>query len=825
MTVTKKNSLAALCLSALIAACGDSSDSPNSSNMEVVSELANLPKCTNANEGEQVWVKGESSARVCVDGKWFATRESSDLGLSCSSEELKDQSGLKIVCNGDSVGVVLNGSAGKDGIGISCTIAGQTDSSVSIQCGDSTMTLNLGDKVSNRQTTELDSEMIAISMDSLSGLSQKGPFLKGSIVYLYELTDGRTLKQTNGNFMSVISSDDGHYRFSSRNLVSQYALIVVDGKYRNEVTGKPTTTSIKLQAYTNMLARKSANVNLLTHLEKDRVYYLVTHDKNRVKVAKKKAQNEIFKQFHIDATDFNKESEELNVFGNSDADAALLAISILLQRDSSETDLSVLLTGISGDMESDGAWNDSAKRAEIAGWAATADSSIKDSASRLATFRNNVKNWGLGGKNTVVPDFEKYIRKFSSIENGLGVCGEGDNKKGTIKHITNKHSKYYAQSYTDTTQMVRFICDDTKLFRWRAATDIEKNTYEWGAGKFDGELRAGRVNPSIYYIYETAKKAWRPATTFEKDTYDYENNKDWADGSDGQVKKGAVTDTMYTFDKDAWRFADPIESILKIGCTELKDDSTLSDKENNIYICSKRKWYLALSANYVWNGEQKHKLVNTGIGSTSGTYGYWFDFDDHIDGGASRIVYPVDKNESSEVFAFAPIIDTCGGICGTYELDKDTIHYDPFVGVGFTLAADGVTPVDISSWGGICISYSASAPSALEMTLGDDMDDLIGYAYPTVDLPKTTTRIKKDFAWSDFKQPSWGCRTKENDNEEEQEVYENIPGEEDPEQRPCITISSEDASTKVVTIRFKLQAKSGTGNFAIYEIGKIGTCK
>ena len=226
MTVTKKYSLAALCLSALIAACGDSSDSPNSSNMEVVSELADLPKCTNANEGEQVWVKGESSARVCVDGKWFATRESSDLGLSCSSEELKDKSGLKIVCNGDSVGVVLNGSAGKDGIGISCTIAGQTDSSVSIQCGDSTMTLNLGDKVSNRQTTELDSEMIAISMDSLSGLSQKGPFLKGSIVYLYELTDGRTLKQTNGNFMSVISSDDGHYRFSSRNLVSQYALIV-----------------------------------------------------------------------------------------------------------------------------------------------------------------------------------------------------------------------------------------------------------------------------------------------------------------------------------------------------------------------------------------------------------------------------------------------------------------------------------------------------------------------------------------------------------------------------------------------------------------------
>ncbi|MBR4558389.1 MAG: hypothetical protein IKO21_02290 [Fibrobacter sp.] len=487
----------------------------------------------------------------------------------------------------------------------------------------------------------------------------------------------------------------------------------------------------------------------------------------------------------------------------------MLAISILLQRDSSETDLSVLLTDISGDMESDGAWNDSAKRAEIADWAATADSSIKDSASRLATFRKNVKNWGLGGKNTVVPDFEKYIRKFSSIENGLGVCGEGDNKKGTIKHITNKHSKYYAKSYTDTTQMVRFICDDTKLFRWRAATDIEKNAYEWGAGKFDGELRAGRVNPNIYYIYETAKKAWRPATTFEKDTYDYKSNKDWADGSDGQVKKGAVTDTMYTFDKDAWRVADPIESILKIGCTELKDDSTLYDEDNNIYICSKRKWYLALSANYMWNGEQKHKLVNTGIGSTSGTYGYWFDYSDNADYGESKIIYPVDKDENSVMFALAPIIDTCGGICGTFELYKgDSITYDPFVGVGFTLAADGVTPVDISSWGGICISYKTTIGGALEISLGTAIDSRLGEDRPRANLSKTPDRARQDLAWSNFKQAGWGCHG--------DSLKAGV----------CDTISGEEASKRAVQFRFYVQAKSGnTGNFAIYEIGKIGTCK
>ena len=36
-------------------------------------------------------------------------------GASCTTEELKDKSGLKIICGGDSVGVVLHGKDGKDG--------------------------------------------------------------------------------------------------------------------------------------------------------------------------------------------------------------------------------------------------------------------------------------------------------------------------------------------------------------------------------------------------------------------------------------------------------------------------------------------------------------------------------------------------------------------------------------------------------------------------------------------------------------------------------------------------------------------------------------
>ncbi len=623
-----EGSLAAIFIAILLTACGENTTTEKivevaSGGTEIVESVKDLPKCTKDNQGEQALVKGESSVRVCVDGKWFATKESAKDTVflagdtvvvagdtvylnggdfSCTTKELKDGSGIKIVCNGDSIGVVLNGAkgdkgdAGADGKngtdgknGVGCSIAAQTDSSATIKCGDKSMTLNLrtGGAVvdtTSSDTLELDSEKVAISLDSLAGYSQKGPFLTGSRVYLYELTDGRTLKQTNGNFTSEITSDDGRYKFNSRNLVSQYALLVVDGKYRNEITGQPTNTSIQLQAYTNMLMRKSANVNLLTHLEKERVYYLVTKEKMTVRAAKRQAQAEILAAFHIDASQIKAESEDLDVFGKTDADAALLAISILLQRDSSETELSVLLTNMANDLAEDGTWDNAAKKAEIADWVATIDSNVSTSKSKLATFRSNVKGWGLGGGN--VPDFEKFVRRFWSEQLGLGVCGSDSVRVGLVKHVPNKDSKkYYATSYTDAANKIRFICDDASLYRWRAATDIEKDTLGWGAGDFDGEVRKGQINSSVYYIYAMSKKAWRYATTLEKDTYKKTCSED------GTLFSGNVTDTVYVCDNGKFRMANSTEISYGKGCTSHNSGELyIPHKQYSYYKCSAKGW-------------------------------------------------------------------------------------------------------------------------------------------------------------------------------------------------------------------------------------------
>ena len=448
----------------ILAACGDSVETVNEIGMDVVASDDALPKCSKDNEGAQALVKGETGFRVCMDGKWVLM-SSTDLGaatdFSCKMVELKDKSGEKIVCNGDSIGVVLRGKDGADGkdgkkgdegaegkdgadgeVGIGCSILDRTDTTVVVVCGDSTITMDLP-----REIAEFDSEKIAVSLDSLIGYTQKGPFLKGSTVYLYELSDGRTLKQTNGNFTSNITRDDGRYKFLARDLVSQYAMVVVDGYYRNEVTGQSSNAPIRLKALTNMRKHSSVNVNILTHLEFERVYHLVTQgdsktkEKLSVKQAKRQAQKEILKQFHIELGD-STDAEDMDVFGYSDADAALLAISILLQVGHTEAEMMALLTEISNEIVETGTWEGA--RADTIK-AQIADRVLKMD---LAELRRNVEGWGLSDS---VGDFEKFIRKYIAETYKIELCDKGSNGEDRlVDNMLSVHSGRTYQCYNGT---------------------------------------------------------------------------------------------------------------------------------------------------------------------------------------------------------------------------------------------------------------------------------------------------------------------------------------------------------------------------------------
>lgn len=647
-------------ISIFLVACTDESTQINQLGVESYESVDNLPECKSANEGELAQIKGEASVRICSDGKWFATLMADSTRTAkyaCSTKKLSDGSGLKIICNGDSIGVVLfgsdgrdgekgedgdkgdqgekgekgdtgkqgvagkdgetgeNGSNGKDGIdgkdgkdgkdGAVCSLAGRTDASAIISCGDSIFVIELG-YAPSLDTFELDSEMVATKLDSLEGYTQKGPFLKGSSVFLYELSDGRTLKQTNGNFATYITRDDGRYIFSARNLVSQYAMIVVEGNYRNEVTGENSNKPIRLRAISDMTERSSANVNLLTNIEFDRVYNLVTNKKMKVRNAKKQAQAEIFNAFYIDTTGFSSTSEDLDVFGETDEDAALLAISILLQGDSNEIALTMLLTDIASDLEIDGKWDDSTTRMRIADWVIKADTT-----KRFRVFRNNVEKWNLSQSS--IPEFEKYMRKFWSMESGLGVCGEGENQVGVVKYVKNPKSRYYARYYTDldtTGGKIRFICADKDSAKWIPAKNIEKDTMNWGNDWEEGKVMNGQINVKITYVFQDhhwregtkmdsllhqacledgqisdttyedfyyrcepsvdgAIRGWKKVDELFNDVYEYQSEcKTGGLYSRSQIVPGRYnTDKFYVCDNGEFRLANEREVYLKKGCT------------------------------------------------------------------------------------------------------------------------------------------------------------------------------------------------------------------------------------------------------------------
>ena len=102
----------------IFAACGEDSVTENTRyNANIVAEAEDLPTCEKSNEGEQIFVTSETSLRVCANGKWRAATQNSNgtIDFHCETESLADSSGLKIICGGDSIGVVLNGCNGTNG--------------------------------------------------------------------------------------------------------------------------------------------------------------------------------------------------------------------------------------------------------------------------------------------------------------------------------------------------------------------------------------------------------------------------------------------------------------------------------------------------------------------------------------------------------------------------------------------------------------------------------------------------------------------------------------------------------------------------------------
>ena len=238
------------------------------------------------------------------------------------------------------------------------------------------------------------------SSNTVSGYVQKGPFIQGTVITVWELDS--SLVQTGRTFIGTI--DDNTGTFNARgNVVSPYVELSAVGYYFNEVSGSLSTAPLTLQALSDLNDNSSVNVNLMTHLEKKRVEYLIDAGSSFT-AAKTQAQAEIMKIFNIENVSLGS-SETLDISKSGAGNAVLLAISALLQSDKTEAELTELLSTINTDIRTDGTLDSNTTKATLA----TAMEYLKTRHIDNVTVRDNIEDrYSNLGVSATIPAFESY---------------------------------------------------------------------------------------------------------------------------------------------------------------------------------------------------------------------------------------------------------------------------------------------------------------------------------------------------------------------------------------------------------------------------------
>ena len=157
----------------------------------------------------------------------------------------------------------------------------------------------------------------------------------------------------------------------------------------------------------------------------------------------------------------------------------------------------------------------------------------------------------------------------------------------------------------------------------------------------------------------------------------------------------------------------------------------------------------------LWNGSAGEYKVNTKNENT----GYWFSWGDDASGGTSRVVFPVEQGNDFSPSGLDAVIDYCEGLCGTIIFGNTS---NPEAGLGFSVANEDES-VDISPWGGICVTYISDSDLHiyLESELGDksDLSSMPQVRFAgltrsdssvTINILDSMSSITKCAKWSDF---------------------------------------------------------------------------
>ena len=235
---------------------------------------------------------------------------------------------------------------------------------------------------------------------NIEGVVQKGPFLNGTSLTMYELSSDCT--PTGKTYSAQLLDNSGSFQMKNISLVSEYVQFRADGYYFNEVTGQNSNSQLTLYALSDISNRSMVNVNILSHLEKGRIEYLVS-DGMTYNEAKEQAEREILNIFSISKSDIAA-FDSLDISKEGDDNAILLAVSIITQGFRTESELSDLLANIATDIRQDGQLNSTSLGSLLVN-----DARLLD----LEEVRSNIeKRYKDLGMDVTIPRFEEYVKLF-----------------------------------------------------------------------------------------------------------------------------------------------------------------------------------------------------------------------------------------------------------------------------------------------------------------------------------------------------------------------------------------------------------------------------
>ncbi|MFR9533072.1 MAG: InlB B-repeat-containing protein [Rikenellaceae bacterium] len=183
---------------------------------------------------------------------------------------------------------------------------------------------------------------------SISGVTQKGPFITGTQVTISELDTN--LSSTGMSYQTQLTDDLGNFAIEF-NTSGSYGEYIASGYYFDETSGALSSAQLTLRAVAEI--DNNVNINILTTLQIDRVKTLVSSDGLTVEAAIEQSQQEVLAVFGVSDSSVNS-FDSMDISESGASNSILLAISATLQQGRSVAEMSELISRLSLDIADNG---------------------------------------------------------------------------------------------------------------------------------------------------------------------------------------------------------------------------------------------------------------------------------------------------------------------------------------------------------------------------------------------------------------------------------------------------------------------------------------